>query len=61
MSSKNCEQLQQGEDNRALWERPTVRRLVTEDAEGTGHFQAEGTAPGCTQGPQMTNSCKNAQ
>jgi hypothetical protein len=42
MSNKNCEQLKQDEDNRALWERPALRRLVTKYAEGGGDTQDEG-------------------
>jgi Chaperone of endosialidase len=42
MSSKNRDQLEQDEDNRALWERPTFRRLVTKDAEGNAHLRDEG-------------------
>jgi hypothetical protein len=42
MSSKNREQLKQDEDNRALWERPALRRLVTKYAEGGGNTQDEG-------------------
>jgi hypothetical protein len=61
MSSKTCDQLQQTEDNRALWERPVFRRLVTKDAEGSGHFQSEGTAPMCAApGGPNGHSCKNA-
>ena len=38
----NRDQLKQGEDNRAPWERPTFRRLVTEDAEAIGILHDEG-------------------
>jgi hypothetical protein len=45
MSSKNREQLKQDEDNRAPWERPGFRRLVTKYAEGGGPTHDEGQAP----------------
>ena len=57
MASKDCDQ--QGQDHRALWERPAFRRLVTEDAKGTGDFQSEGV-PGSGQNcvPAPMHSCK---
>lgn len=55
MSSKNREQLKQDEDNRALWERPAFRRLVTKDAEGSGVLQDEGE---CELGRAGMHSCK---
>ena len=57
MASKDCDQ--QGQDHRALWERPAFRRLVTEDAKGMGAFQSEGQPMGghdCT--PIPNHSCK---
>jgi hypothetical protein len=42
MSSKNRDESKQDEDNRALWERPSFRRLATEYAEGGGPNQDEG-------------------
>jgi hypothetical protein len=57
MASKDCDQ--QGQDHRDLWERPTFRRLVTEDAKGMGAFQSEGI-PGAGQDcvPAPAHSCK---
>jgi hypothetical protein len=61
MSSQNFNQLKEVGDNRAVWERPAFRRLVTEDAEGGGFFQSEGTAPTCANpGGPNAHSCKNA-
>jgi hypothetical protein len=57
MSSKNREPLKQDEDNRALWERPVIRRLATKDAEGTGGCLSEGES--CSAGTGM-HSGKNA-
>jgi len=57
MASKDCDQ--QGQDHRALWERPAFRRLVTEDAKGAGLFQSEGQPMGgqdCVPAPN--HSCK---
>jgi hypothetical protein len=58
MASKDCDQ--QGEDHRALWERPAFRRLVTEYAKGHGNFQSEGSpGPGKDCVPKMdAHSCK---
>jgi hypothetical protein len=33
MLSENCDQLKQGEDKRAPWERPVFRRLAASDAD----------------------------
>jgi hypothetical protein len=59
MSSNNGDHMKQDEDNRAVWERPAFRRLVTEYAESTGVFQSEGQPPGggmdCQSGDK---SCK---
>jgi len=57
MASKDCDQ--QGQDHRALWERPAFRRLVTEDAKGMGAFLSEGQPMGghdCVPAPN--HSCK---
>src|SRR6266849_8822709 len=60
MSSKNCDQ--QGEDHRALWERPAFRRLPTQYAEGGGLLHDEGnpTDPTCHNTGTGSHSCKNA-
>ncbi len=60
MSSKNCDQ--QGEDNRALWERPAFRRLVTKYAEGSALLHDEGNPNSgvCAQTGAGSHSCKNA-
>ena len=58
MAGKDCDQ--QGQDHRALLERPAFRRLVTEYAKGTGNFQSEGVPGGgndCVPAP--AHSCKN--
>jgi hypothetical protein len=49
-----------GNDKRAVWERPALRRLNTEDAEQTGIFQSEGNpdGPQCVESPNQ-HSCKN--
>ncbi len=62
MSSENRDQLKQDEDDRAVWERPAFRRLVTRYAEGVGIFRSEGVPPGGGQncepaGPN--HSCKS--
>jgi hypothetical protein len=45
------------EDNRAEWECPAFRRLVTKYAEDEGDFQSEGNFK---TGGQPTHSAKNA-
>ena len=42
MTSKNCPNHKKNEDNRAFWERPAVRRLATEYAQGDALLQSEG-------------------
>ena len=62
MPSDNSHQVKQGEDNRAVWERPALRRLATKYAEGSGSFHDEGNPPSgtCAQGGTGSHSCKNA-
>jgi hypothetical protein len=60
MSSKNSHKEDEG--NRALWERPAFRRLVTEYAEGGGILHDEGnpTTGMCAQPGPGGRSCKTA-
>jgi hypothetical protein len=39
-------------DNRAIWVRPTLRRLAANQAEGGGKFCNDGAGPSC----QMNNN-----
>jgi hypothetical protein len=58
----NRDQLKQGQDNRAPWENPVFRRMVTEDAEAIGFFHDEGNPndPLCHNPGAGAHSCKNS-
>ena len=50
--------LELDDDNRAAWERPAFRRLVTRYAEGAGVFQSEGQPGGGQNCQSGDKSCK---
>jgi hypothetical protein len=59
MSSKKSDQTKTySEDNRALWERPTFRRLVANYAENSGGQADDGTSSSCLVSGGGAKSCK---
>ena len=60
MSGKNSRKVDEG--NRALWERPAFRRLMTQYAEGKGSLHDEGnpTVGTCAMPGGGGRSCKTA-
>ena len=54
MSASNDSKVVVGDrsDNRAIWVRPTLRRLAANKAEHTGQCKDDGMGPGmCSNGP----------
>jgi hypothetical protein len=59
MSSNNRRPLD--DDVRAEWERPVLRRLVTQYAEASGIFQSEGQPPGGGQNCIVSSNAKSCK